>query len=295
MHKPVLLDDVLSQLKLRPGHVVVDATVGSGGHAQAILERIQPGGYLVAIDQDQEALTRAQERLKSVGGPYILKHSNFTRLDEILTSLNLSQVNAVFLDIGFSSDQLEDSNRGFSFLRDGPLDMRMDQTAAIKTAADIVNKARERELATIFSEFGEERHAKRMAHRIAQDREKKPIHTTGELKELIEEVAAPSRRFGRIHPATRIFQALRIAVNRELEALEQVLPQAFERLLSGGKLAVISFHSLEDRLVKHFFLKQKYNGRGKILTRKPIRPSAMEVEENPRARSAKLRVIERVL
>lgn len=293
LHQPVLLNEILSQLELRPGQVVVDATVGSGGHAQAILQHIQPTGYLVGIDRDKEALTRTQERLKPVGGPYVLKHANFRDLDEVLNSLNLGKVYAVLMDIGVSRDQLEDPKRGFSFLRDGPLDMRLDQTATTETAADIVNKVPEKELVRILSEFGEERRARRIAHRIATVREKKPIQTTSELRKLIEEIRAPSRRYHRIHPATRTFQALRIAVNHELEALEQVLPQAFERLVCGGRLAVVSFHSLEDRLVKHFFLKEKQSRRAIILTKKPIRPSTKEIEENPRSRSAKLRVLER--
>ena len=292
LHKPVLKEVVLSHLALQSGHVVVDGTVGSGGHAEAILKAIGPHGLLIGLDQDEAALRRVQNRLQDFKGQLILKHLNFRHLDQALLSLNLSQVHAVLLDVGVSQEQLEDPKRGFSFRHDGPLDMRMDLSLK-RTAADLIASSSEKDLADLFRGYGEERFAGRVARAIVDVRRNQPIRTTGALRELVE-AAVPRRfHFGRIHPATRVFQALRIAVNDELGALEEVLPKAFEHLESGGRLAVISFHSLEDRMVKRFFLEQKKQGRGTIVTKKPVGPSAEELRDNPSARSAKLRVIEK--
>lgn len=292
MHKSVLVEAVLSYLKLKPGDVVLDGTVGDGGHAEVILEAIGPQGFLVGLDQDEEAIKRAQNRLERVGKHFKLVQLNFRFLDQALSSLNFSKVNAVLLDIGVSRDQLEDSRRGFSFQKDGPLDMRMDRNQT-QTAVDLVNGLSEKELAMIFHGYGEERYARRIAQAIARERIKTPIKTTGVLKTLVERAVPTPYRFGRIHPATRVFQALRIAVNDELAALEETLPKAFDCLDFGGKLCVISFHSLEDRIVKRFFVKQKQTGVGKIITKKPVQPSNQEIQANSSARSAKLRVIER--
>lgn len=292
MHKPVLLDSVLSQLTLKAGQIVIDGTVGSGGHAEAILKAISPEGILIGLDQDEEALKRSEECLKRVGGKFILKHSNFRNLDQVLSILNIHKVHAVLLDIGVSSDQLGDPKRGFSFQAEGPLDMRMDQAEGLP-AGILVAEASVEELTSIFRNFGEERYARKIAYAIVRERTKKPIETTRALKELIERVTPARYRYGRIHPATRVFQAIRIAVNDELGALREGLPKAFEALERNGRLAVISFHSLEDRLVKRFFIEKKNLGVGAIVTKKPIVPSDQEMEANPRARSAKLRVIER--
>ena len=293
MHKSVLLDSVLSHLNLLPGQIVLDATVGSGGHSETILRRISPNGLLIGLDQDEEALKRAEARLKSVGGKFILKRINFRYLDQTLSLLNIPEVHAVLLDVGISSDQLEAPDRGFSFMREGPLDMRMDQ-GQDQTAEQLIYGLSEKELVEVFSELGEERFARRIAHKIVSERARKPIKTTFDLKQVVEEVVPSQYRFGRIHPATRIFQALRIAVNDELNALKEALPKAFHSLERGGRLAVISFHSLEDRIVKQYFVKEKNAGAGKIITKKPIEADEIEIKENSRSRSAKLRVIERI-
>lgn len=293
MHKSVLLASVLRYLDLKPGEVVLDATAGSGGHAEAILKAIGPSGCLIALDRDEEAIRRVEERLKGLKGKVILKQFDFRHLDLALSSLHIQKVNAVLLDIGLSSDQLDDPARGFSFREDGPLDMRMDR-GQLRDAASWVNEESAERLADIFYKFGEERFSRRIAQAVVRQREHKPIRTTKELVGLIEKAVPGRYRFGRIHPATRVFQALRIAVNDELAALEEALPKALNVLVPNGKLAVISFHSLEDRIVKHFFLDAAREGMAIILTKKPVRPSEEEeVAENPRARSAKLRAIER--
>jgi len=292
LHKPVLTETVLSYLNLKPGDIVFDGTVGSGGHAEAILKAIGPEGFLIGLDQDEEAIKRVQNRLEQVGKRFKLIQLNFRFLDQALSSLHFNKVNAVLLDVGISTDQLQDSGRGFSFQKDGPLDMRMDRSQA-QTAADLVNGLNEEELAMIFREYGEERYARQIARAIAKERTRTPLRTTGILKKMIVDAVPARYRYGRIHPATRVFQALRIAVNDELAALEETLPKAFDCLDFSGKLCVISFHSLEDRIVKRFFLKQKQAGMGKIITKKPVQPSDQEIQTNPSARSAKLRVIER--
>jgi len=292
LHKPVLTETVLSYLKLKPGDIVFDGTVGSGGHAEAILKAIGPEGFLIGLDQDEEAIKRVQNRLEQAGRRFKLIQLNFRFLDQVLSSLHFNKVNAVLLDVGISTDQLQDSGRGFSFQKDGPLDMRMDRSQA-QTAADLVNGLNEEELAMIFREYGEERYARQIARAVAKERTKTPLRTTGILKKMIVDAVPARYRYGRIHPATRVFQALRIAVNDELAALEETLPKAFDCLDFSGKLCVISFHSLEDRIVKRFFLKQKQAGMGKIITKKPVQPSDQEIQTNPSARSAKLRVIER--
>jgi len=294
LHKAVLVDAVLSYLSPKPGQIIVDGTVGSGGHAEALLEQISPGGMLIGLDQDDEAVGRAKKRLAKFHECAILKHANFTQLDQILEGLNLDRVNAVLLDIGVSSEQLEDPRRGFSFVQDGPLDMRMDPVFGGKTARMILEKTHLSALISIFGEYGEERFSKRIARAIISRREQKPLETTYELKALIEANVPGKYRHGRIHPATRVFQALRIAVNDELDVLKDALPKAFDRLMVDGRLAVISFHSLEDRIVKRFFVSLKQSRRAMILTKKPVQAGEQELKENPRARSAKLRVIERI-
>jgi len=265
----------------------VDATVGTGGHAEAILERILPGGRLVGLDRDPEALAVARRRLERFGEAVQLVQANFADLHYVLRALGIARVQGVLMDLGVSGLQLAAPHRGFSFRLAGPLDMRMDPASPV-TAADLVNRLSEKELAELLRRYGEEPFAPRIAREIVRRR---PLSTTQELREAILR-AVPRRAWPRrVDVATRTFQALRIAVNRELEALEQALPQAAEVLDPGGRLVVISFHSLEDRIVKHTLRRAKSL---RVLTPKPIRPSPEEVRRNPHARSARLRAAERV-
>ena len=292
VHEPVLREEVLRLLSPRPGGVVIDATLGAGGHAREILKRIGARGRLIGIDQDHEALERAKEYLKAFPQAEII-HKNFFQMEEILSSLNLKAVDAVLLDVGLSTEQLEEARRGFSFLKDGPLDMRMDLEGPVR-ARDLINDLSQGELEKIFRNYGEERFAGRIARAIVRQRESRPVGTTAELVEIIQKAVPRRFHFGKLHPATRVFQALRIAVNRELEALGSALPQALQVLGPGGRLAVISFHSLEDRIVKHKFREWAGAQQVKILTPKPMGPTAEEIERNPRSRSAKLRAIEKL-
>lgn len=290
-HEPVLLEEVLTVLAPRPGQVVVDATLGSGGHARELLKRVGPKGRLIGIDQDPEALKRARENLKMFPqAEFIL--SNFSKLDEVLCGLNLSAVDAVLLDVGISTEQLEEAGRGFSFLREGPLDMRMDSSGPV-TARDLIEGFSQAELQELFQTYGEERWAGRIARRIVQERARRPLETTSDLVEIIQRSVPGRSRFGPRHPAMRVFQALRIRVNGELEALKTVLPKAWAALRPGGRMAVISFHSLEDRIVKQTFRAWKAAGEAGILTPKPVRPLEAEARRNPRSRSARLRGVEK--
>lgn len=291
-HEPVLLEEVLKILDPKSGDIVVDATVGSGGHAAEILKRLGPKGRLIGIDQDPEAIERTKESLKMYPQVELIQ-ANFTKLEEILSSLNLNALNAVLLDIGVSTEQLEEPRRGFSFLKEGPLDMRMDPESPL-AAHDLTNELPERELEKLFQVYGEERWARRIARAIERERSRKRIETTGELARLIARSVPPPYRYGPRHPAMRVFQALRIRVNDELGALETVLPKALKVLRIGGRLGVICFHSLEDRIVKQTFRAWKDEGKARLLTAKPIRPSETESEKNPRARSARLRGIEKL-
>ncbi|MCS7172277.1 MAG: 16S rRNA (cytosine(1402)-N(4))-methyltransferase RsmH [Armatimonadetes bacterium] len=286
-HIPVLLREVLTWLDPRPGGLYVDATVGTGGHAEAILERILPGGRLVGLDRDPEALAVARKRLERFGAAVRLVQANFADLQRVLRSLGIEGVGGVLLDLGVSGLQLAAPHRGFSFRLPGPLDMRMDPTAPV-TAADLVNRLPERELAELLRRYGEEPFAFRIAREIVRRR---PLSTTQELREAVLRAVPRSAWPRRVDVATRTFQALRIAVNRELEALEQVLPQAVEVLRPGGRLVVISFHSLEDRIVKRAL---RNTAHLRVLTPKPVRPSPEEVRRNPHARSARLRAAERI-
>lgn len=295
------MTETLECLRLREGEVVVDGTLGSAGHSVPMLQAVGSSGRLIALDQDPESLKRCQEVFR--GDSRVSMHvENYKNLDLVLDSLNIPQVDAVLLDIGFSSDQLEDSDRGFSFEREGPLDMRMGTAGAV-SARDLVNALSERELERIFRDFGEEyRSSRRFAQVICEERLKKPIETTGELVKVLEKTLPKGfsmekgKRppWARRHPATKVFQALRIVVNDELGVLREGLPRIWKRIKPGGRLAVIDFHSLEDRIVKHQFLEWKQTGEGKIMTKKPIIAKSEEQSLNPRARSAKLRAIERV-
>ena len=292
----------MAGLQIRPGGRYIDGTVGGGGHARGILMGSAPDGELLGIDADPMAVASAGERLAEFGKRVTLIQGNFADLEEIALEHGFGSVDGVLLDLGFSSLQLEAAGRGFSFQLDGPLDMRFDPSQ-MTTAADLVNDLSVEELASILFRYGEEPRARRIARAIVAER---PINTTGELAAL---VSASVGRRRRLHPATRTFQALRMAVNEEMECLAEALPQALRLLASGGRLTVISFHSLEDRLVKQFFRREARNclcppevpvcvcshrATLGIVTKKPIRPSAEEVAANPRSRSAKLRVAYRL-
>jgi 16S rRNA (cytosine1402-N4)-methyltransferase len=308
-HISVMSDEALGYLNCRPGNCVVDCTLGGAGHAMAILEKILPDGLLIGIDQDAGALERAGQKLSACSENVFLIHDNFVNLPQILFRLGIDSVDAILADLGLSFDQIESSGRGFSFRSNEPLDMRMNADAG-QTASDIVNKMDAAELAGIFKKFGEERWAGRIAQNIVAKRAVKPIETTGQLAEIIR-ASIPGKDAARrkTDPATKTFMALRIAVNRELEVVDQFLNHAVNHLKPAGRLCVISFHSLEDRIVKQRFAAY---ARGcecppdfpvcvcgkkpvlRILTRKVRRPSENEVARNPMARSARMRAAEKL-
>jgi 16S rRNA (cytosine1402-N4)-methyltransferase len=283
-HVAVLLQPVIELLAPRAGGRYIDGTLGAGGHSFAILEASAPDGRLLGLDADPNALAIAKEQLARFGDRAIFVHANFEQLRAMATAENFLPVDGIVLDLGLSSMQLADPARGFSFASDGALDMRFDARDAT-TAADLVNDLDEAELADLIFEYGEERASRKIARAIVRAR---PIATATQLARVIE--IALGRR-GRIHPATRTFQALRIAVNRELEVIENVLPQIVETLAIGGRVAIISFHSLEDRIVKNYF---RSNQQLRVLTKHPIQATRAEELANPRSRSAKLRVAERI-
>lgn len=289
MHKPVLLGEVLDALRPAPGRLFVDATVGLGGHAEALLERLLPGGRLLGIDRDAAALELARRRLARFEGHFELVHGNFRGLAELAARRLGRGADGVLMDLGLSSYALERPERGFSFQLAGALDMRMDPSGGGPTAAELIARSRAEDLERILREYGEERYARRIARAIAERR--RDLRTTGDLAALVEAVVP--RREWRLHPATRTFQALRIAVNDELGALTAALSTLPRWLAPGGRVAIIAFHSLEDRIVKDAFRSYASAGEVSVLTRKPIRASAAEVADNPRSRSARLRVAER--
>lgn len=294
-HIPVMLKEALDYLNLSPGKVMVDATIGTGGHAQAILEKILPAGRLIAIDRDQESLVVSRQRLKDFGGSCVFVHGNFADIDTILKDANIQEVDGILFDLGISSYQLQDAERGFSFRYEGPLDMRLDRKSYI-CAFDLINNLTEEEISTLLWNFGEERWHNRIARHLVERRQRQPISTTTELADIVVR-SIPSRyrhRHYRIHPATRTFQAVRIAVNRELETLEPAINKAIASLAKNARLCVISFHSLEDRIVKFSFRRAAALGLIKIVTPKPITAQRSEVEANPSSRSSKLRVGERL-
>ncbi|MBE3577706.1 MAG: 16S rRNA (cytosine(1402)-N(4))-methyltransferase RsmH [Limnochordales bacterium] len=308
-HTPVLVEEVLARLDCHAGGRYVDGTVGGGGHAAAILEASAPDGLLLGIDRDPMALRSAARRLAPFGDRVTLIRGNFAQMDDLARSVGWTYADGVVLDLGVSSPQLDIPGRGFSYQHEAPLDMRMDPSIK-RTAADLVNQASPAELTRILREYGEERWASRISRFIAEARRREPIVTTMQLVEVIKAaVPASSRREGG-HPARRTFQALRIAVNDELRSLEKGLAAAWRLLAPGGRLVVISFHSLEDRIVKQFF-QQKASGctcppglpvctcgrrpELKLLTRRAVTPSAAEIEANPRARSARLRAAVKVM
>lgn len=283
-HTPVLLNEVITFLNPQHGQLFIDCTLGGGGHFRAIRERILPDGKILGIDVYEKSIKAIEaEKLSNV----ILVKGNFKNLKKIAEENGFEKVDGILMDLGFSSIELEESGLGLSFQKDEPLDMRMDERLEI-TAADIINNWKEGELVKIFSELGEERFSKRIAKAIVENRRKIKIETSLELAELIRSSVPARFRIGRIHPATRIFQALRIVVNNEFENLKKALEDSLEILNTGGKIAAISFHSGEDRIVKFFFRDNK--DKFEILTKKPAVPSNEEIERNPRSRSAKLRV-----
>jgi 16S rRNA (cytosine1402-N4)-methyltransferase len=305
VHVPVLLDEVITGLRAQRGGYFVDSTVGLGGHAAAILEKISPSGRLLGIDADPEAIKISRIKLSDYGEAVILVNDNFVNLEAICEEYHFHPVDGILFDLGVSSLQLDTAERGFSFHLDAPLNMRLDSGQGL-TASDIVNDFSEQELAKLIEKYGEERHSRRIARYIVQNR---PIATTTELAHLIERASGATTRRGKIHPATRTFMALRIAVNDELQNLELALKQTINLLRPGGRLTVISYHSLEDRIVKQFM---RYASSSclcppgtvicrcghvptlKLISRKVIKPTSLETESNPRSRSAKLRIAERL-
>ncbi len=308
-HASAMLNEVVTCLACRPQGIYVDCTLGGAGHARAICEQIGPGGMLIGIDQDIDAIDNAREVLAPYAATIRLFHGNFIRLPEYLEQLHIDAVDGILLDLGLSQHQLESSGRGFSFQKDEPLDMRMDTRSATQ-AGDLVNTLSEAALARIFKDYGEERWSKRIARTLVEARSKAPIRSTRRLVELVKEaVPAGAAARQKIHPATRVFMALRIAVNQELASLEEFLAFAVDLLRIGGRMCVLSFHSLEDRQVKHHFqylarkctcppeLPQcRCSGQAKLrlISKKPLRPSDQETARNPMARSTRLRCAEKI-
>jgi 16S rRNA (cytosine1402-N4)-methyltransferase len=290
LHAPVLVAETLAQLDPSRGGLFVDCTVGLGGHSRALLEH--GAGRVLGLDRDADALALAGNALAPFGDRVELVHADYRDLDRVLDGRGIDHVAGALADLGVSSMQLGAEGRGFSFQRDEPLDMRMDRSRP-PTAADLLADVDEEELANLIFQYGEERYSRRIARAIVQAREASPVTTTGELAKIVRR-AIPARGHQRIDPATRTFQALRIRVNRELEGLDTFLGAAARRLMSGGRLAVIAFHSLEDRIVKHAVRRLRDAGVVTAVTRRPVQPGDEEVAANPRARSAKLRVVERV-
>ena len=289
LHLPVMPGEVRDLLCSGERRLIVDATLGTGGHAELLLEA--SGAALLGLDRDPRALETAGERLRRFGSRVTLRHCDFAEIDRAVTEAGLGAPDAILADLGMSSFALDDPERGFSFRNEGPLDMRMDPAAPL-SAYDLLNEEGEDELARIIREFGEERAARRIARAIVEARRRRPLTTTTELRSVIER-AAGTRHRGAIHPATRTFQALRIAVNHELESLAAFLESVPGCLAAGGRLAVIAYHSLEDRPVKHRLRELVAGGGFAALTRKALRPTASECAHNPRARSARLRAVER--
>lgn len=296
MHIPVLLKETIGGINAKEGDTIIDGTINGGGHSEGILKIIGEKGRLVGIDQDGEVLDKLREKWKDRKN-ILLTRDNFRNLDKVLETLKIEKANGILLDIGVSSSQLDNSGRGFSFSKDEPLlmTMRTEFDESGLTAKEIVNDWNEKDLADAIWRYGEERFSRRIAKNIVRRREIKPIETTFELADVIREsVPGYYRKSHRINCATRTFQALRIAVNDELGALKEGLEKASARLEQGGRLAVISFHSLEDRIVKNYFKEISAKGEGKIITKKPTIPTEEEIKNNPRSRSAKLRVLEKI-
>ena len=295
LHVPVMLQEVLDSLRLSPGQIIVDATLGTGGHSIEILKRITPGGKLIGIDRDENSLEICRQRLGDFKENTEFVHANFADLDQVLANLGIEKIDGIVFDLGISSYQLHDAQRGFSFQNEGPLDMRLDKSSYV-CAYDLVNNLNENEISQILWNFGQERWHNRIARLLIQERRNEPICTTKQLANLVMR-AIPHRyrrSYYRIHPATRTFQAIRIAVNRELEILENAVKKAVDILKKQARICVISFHSLEDRAIKHTFRALEADGLIKIITPKPLTPGSAELGVNPSSRSSKFRVAERI-
>lgn len=292
-HIPVMLNEIVEYLRPGEGQTLVDATVGLAGHAQVLSNLVGNRGRIIGIDQDAQILSGAEKQLSNSQGQFHLVHDNFRNVDRVLSGLGIAKVDGILIDCGLSSVQLNNSRRGFGFREEGPLDMRMNQENPV-TAYDLVNSLSEKEISDLLRDFGQERWHHRIARAVVRRRTEKPIETTVELSDLVLSAMPRMRKWQKIHPATRTFQAFRIAVNRELEGLEEALAKCGSLLNAGGRMAVIAFHSLEDRIVKQAFKHMAHNGVVKIITKKPLRPSEGEIQTNPRARSARLRIAERI-
>lgn len=306
-HISVLLEETIDSLDIKPEGIYVDGTLGGGGHALRICERLNDKGRLIGIDQDKDAIAAATKRLEGHSKKVTIVHSNYQDIDSVLGNLSIGGVDGIVLDLGVSSYQLDNVERGFTYREDTPLDMRMDQSSTL-TAKDIVNDYSEQELYRVIRDYGEDGFAKNIAKHIVKAREEKPIETTGELNEIIKAAIPAKVRKGQGHPSKKTFQAIRIELNKELEVLENSLDKMIELLNPGGRLSIITFHSLEDRIVKNIFRKNMNpcicppefpvctcgkKPTGKVITRKPIVPSDKELMENRRAKSSKLRVFEK--
>ena len=306
-HISVLLNETIEGLNIRPDGIYADGTLGGGGHAYAVAEKLTDGGRLVGIDQDADAIQAASERLKPFGDRVTIVRDNYVNMARVLTGLGISSMDGIYLDLGVSSYQLDTAERGFSYMEDAPLDMRMDRRND-RTAADLVNGCTEQELFRIIRDYGEDRFAKNIAKHIVQARERKEIRTTLELAEIVRGAIPKKIQATGGHPAMRTFQALRIELNGELKVLEESIDSMIGLLKPGGRLCIITFHSLEDRIVKNGFRRNESpcicppefpvcvcgkKSRGRVITRKPVLPSEEEKEMNPRSRSAKLRIFER--
>lgn len=292
-HLSVMPQEVLEHLNVQQNGVYIDATLGLAGHTKRILEKAGSQAKVIGLDRDKDSLKKAKEVLGDLSNQCILVQSDFRHIDQVLSKLNINEVDGILMDLGISSFQLDNPDRGFSFRNDGPLDMRLDQDSFI-SAYDLVNTLSEKELAAILRDFGQERWHNRIAHFVVENRKKHPIQTTKELSEIILKAIPHYASREKIHPATRSFQAIRIAVNRELESIEQALSKAIHFLKPKARLVVIAFHSLEDKIVKDKFRQWAKEEIGHLITKKPLRPSLEEENQNLRARSARLRVIERI-
>ena len=306
-HVSVLLRETIEWLNIRPDGIYADGTLGGGGHASEVAARLTEGGRLIGIDQDADAIAAATERLKPFGDRVTIVRDNYVNMKHVLADLGIEAVDGICLDLGVSSYQLDTAERGFSYMEDAPLDMRMDRRGD-RTAADLVNECSEQELFRIIRDYGEDRFAKNIAKHIVKARERKAIRTTGELADIIRGAIPMKIQVTGGHPAMRTFQALRIALNGELQVLEDSIDEMIGLLKPGGRICIITFHSLEDRIVKNGFRRNESpctcppgfpvcvcgkKSRGMVITKKPILPTEEETEENPRSRSAKLRIFER--
>ncbi len=296
IHETVLLKETVDGLNLKKGDIVFDGTLGGGGHSVYVGQTFGKEVKIVAVDRDSEALARAEERLKNAGANYSLRLSDYRKIDEVLAELGIKEVQGIILDLGLSSNQLDESGRGFSFKNDEPLFMTFAAPAdkPTVTAETAVNQWGEETLADIIYGYADERYAKRIAKKIAEAREEKEIKTTSELVEIIRQAVPAVYKKGKIHFATKTFQAIRMAVNDELGALREGLEKGFEKLAPGGRMSVISFHSGEDRIVKNFFRDKSHDKKAILINKKIITASEEEIKKNPRARSAKLRIMEKI-